>query len=111
MAEARLAAHVWVGAYLHRLALADIPAYVTHHGDDTAGTVMVKCATLDGQAALWRREWDFDSDTRPWTQIAQGPEAGIDAAITRESGFDADLWVIEIENRDGRTLLDEAGLA
>ncbi|MFV0292646.1 MAG: DUF1491 family protein [Paracoccus sp. (in: a-proteobacteria)] len=108
--ESRLAAHIWVGAYLRRLSLSDIPAYVTRHGDDTAGAVMVKCATLDGQATLWRREWDFETDTRPWTQVAAGPEAGIDATITREAGFDPDLWVIEIESRDGRTLLDETGL-
>ena len=47
MAEARLAAGIWVAAYLRRLGLAGIPAYVTRHGDDTAGSVMVKCATLD----------------------------------------------------------------
>ena len=40
-----------VAAYLRRLALADIPAYVTRRGDDTAGAVMVKCATLDGAPA------------------------------------------------------------
>ena len=108
--SARLAAHVWVGAYLRRLALADIPAYVTRHGDDTAGAVLVKVATLDGQAALWRREWDYETDTRPWAQIAAGPEQGIDDTIRRESGFDPDLWVIEIESRDGRTLLDQDGL-
>jgi hypothetical protein len=28
------AGHVWVAAYLRRLRLADIPAYVTRHGDD-----------------------------------------------------------------------------
>ena len=109
MAE-RLAAHVWVGAYLTRLGLADIPAYVLRHGDDTAGAVMVKCATLDGNATLWRREWDFETDTRPWTQIATGPEREIDETTRREAGFDPDLWVIEIESRDGQTLLDQVGL-
>ena len=44
-------------------------------------------------------------------QIAQGPERDIDAITTREAGFDPDLWVIEIESRDGRTLLDQDGLA
>ena len=32
-------------------------------------------------------------------------------AIARQRGFDPDLWIIEIESRDGRTLLDEPGLA
>ncbi|MEG4641324.1 DUF1491 family protein, partial [Paracoccus sp. APAP_BH8] len=36
MPEPRLAAGIWVAAYLRRLGLAGIPAYVTRHGDDTA---------------------------------------------------------------------------
>lgn len=110
MPEPRLAAGIWVGAYLARLGLANIPAYVLAHGDDVAGAVMVKCALLDGTARLYAREWDFDTDTRPWRLTAEGPEREIDEAIRRQRGYDGDLWVIEIESRDGRTLLDDEGL-
>jgi len=111
MPEARLAAGIWVAAYLRRLQLADIPAYVTRHGDDTAGAVMVKCATLDGRASLWIREWDLETDRRLWMRLNEGPEREIDAEIARDAARDPDLWVIEIESRDGTTLLDEDGLA
>ena len=111
MPEARLAAGIWVSAYLARLGLANIPAYVTARGDETAGAVLVKCARLDGTAALYGREWDFDSDSRPWQVLARGPERDIDQTVFRQRGFDPDLWVVEIESRDGRTLLDEPGLA
>ena len=83
MAEARLAAGIWVAAYLRRLALADIPAYVTRRGDDTAGAVMVKCATLDGRASLWTREWDLDTDQRLWIALNEAAERDIDAEIAR----------------------------
>ncbi|MDQ7775688.1 DUF1491 family protein [Paracoccus aminovorans] len=111
MAEARLAAGIWVAAYLRRLGLADIPAYVTRHGDDTAGSVMVKCATLDGRASLWVREWDLETDRRVWIRLNEAPERDIDAEIARNASRDPDLWVIEIESRDGSTLLDQDGLA
>lgn len=110
MPEPRLTAGIWVSAYLRRLGLADIPAYVTRHGDDTAGAVMVKCATLDGRASLWVREWDFETDQRPWARLDEGAERDIDARIARDAGRDPDLWVIEIESRAARTLLDEDGL-
>ncbi len=111
MPEARLAAGIWVSAYLTRLGLADIPAYVVAHGDDTAGAILVKCARLDGTGQLYAREWDAETDSRHWAVIADGPEAQLDQMIQRQRGFDPDLWVIEIESRDGRTLLDEPGLA
>lgn len=110
MAEPRLATGIWVGAYLARLGQQNIPAYVIAHGDDTAGAVLVKCALLDGTAQLWAREWDFETDTRDWRMIDAGPESDIDAAITRQRSFDPDLWAIEVENREGRTLLGDEGL-
>ncbi len=106
----RLTSQFWVGAYLTRLRLADIPAYVTSHGDDTAGAVLVKLATLDGQARAFQRSFDMMSGERNWIVLAEGAEAEVDAAIARQKGFDPDLWVIEIEDRQGRTLLEEDGL-
>ena len=43
--------------------------------------------------------------------VAAGDEAEVDAAIARQRGFDPDLWVIEVEDREGRHLLDQDGLA
>ena len=108
---ARLTARFWVDAYLARLRAADIPAYVTAHGDDTAGAVVVKCATLDGQAKAFQRSFDLMTGERAWVILAEGAEAAVDSAVARQRGFDPDLWVIELEDRRGRTLLAEEGLA
>ncbi|MBU3000646.1 DUF1491 family protein [Roseovarius nubinhibens] len=107
---ARLTTRFWVDAYLARLRFQDIPAFVTRHGDDLAGAVLVKLNTLDGQARAWHRMFDPLADTRRWEVLAEGEEATVDAAIGRQSGFDPDLWVIELEDRAGRHLLDEPGL-
>ena len=108
--QPRLATDLWVSAYLARLRLADIPVYVTAKGDATAGAVVVKCATLDGRARAVQRSYDLMADARIWVTLAEGPEAEVDAAIARARGFDRDLWVIELEDRAGRTLLDQDGL-
>ena len=107
----RLTSRFWVDAYLARLRFADIPAFVVAHGDDTGGAVLVKLNTLDGQAVLYQRGFDLMSDMRVWTALASGNEADVDAAIARQRSFDPDLWVIEVEDRAGRHLLDEEGLA
>ncbi len=107
---ARLTAEFWVQAYLARLRLEGIPAFVTAHGDDTAGAVIVKVNTLDGQAAAWQRSIDLDGN-RVWVTVAEGAEAEVDATLTRQRGYDPDLWLIEVEDRQGRNLLDAPGLA
>ena len=107
----RLTARFWVDAYLTRLRLHDIPAFVTAHGDDTAGAVLVKLATLDGQATAFTRQFNLTTGAQAWTELAKGPEPEVDATIARQRGFDPDLWVIEVEDKQGRHLLNEDGLA
>ena len=104
----RLTAEFWVHAYLARLRLADIPAFLTSKGDKTAGAVLVKLNTLDGSSQVWQRSFDLDGN-RVWVVLEDGDEADVDEAIARQRSFDPDLWVIEVEDRQGRTLLDEPG--
>lgn len=108
---ARLTARFWVDAYLTRLSVQDIPAFVVAHGDDTGGAVLVKLSTLDGQARVLQRSFDLITGDRKWVELEAGAERDVDEAITRQRSFDPDLWVIEVEDRQGRHLLDEEGLA
>ncbi|MGM0584848.1 MAG: DUF1491 family protein [Pseudomonadota bacterium] len=105
---ARLTASLWVQAYMRRLQLANIPAYVTAKGDATAGAVIVKLATMDGRAQAFARRMTLEG--REWMTLAEGPEPEVDAALEKQRRFDPDLWILEIEDRHGRTLLDEPGL-
>ena len=106
----RLTARFWVDAYLTRLRLQDIPAFVVAHGGDTGGAVLVKLATLDSNAVLFQRSFDLMTGDRKWIELASGDEAEVDATVSRQRSFDPDLWVIEVEDRQGRHLLDEPGL-
>ena len=106
----RLTAEFWVQAYLARLRLNDIPAFVTARGDATAGAVVVKLNRLDGSGAAFARSWNAEG-ARVWTPLAEGPEAEVDAALARQRRFDPDLWIVEVEDRAGRTRLDEPGLS
>jgi hypothetical protein len=107
----RLTADFWVAAYLNRLRLADIPAFVVAKGDATAGAVLVKQSTLDGHARVFQRSFDLMTGDRAWIVLAEGDEAACDGAIARQRQFDPDLWVIEVEDRAGRHLLDQPGLS
>lgn len=107
----RLASSVWVSAYLTRLRLADIPAFVVARGDETAGAVLVKLNTLDGNAKAFQRSFDMLTGERTWMVLAEGAEQDVDVSVAKQRSFDSDLWVIEVEDRQGRSLLDEDGLS
>ncbi len=106
----RLASGVWVSAYLARLRVYDIPAFVVRKGDETAGAVLVKLNTLDGQAKAFQRSFDLMTGDRKWMVLSEGAERDVDQSVGKQVSFDSDLWVIEVEDRHGRHLLDEPGL-
>ena len=107
---AKLTSRFWVDAYLTRLRVFDIPAFVVAHGDDTGGAVLVKLSSLDGKAALFQRSFDLMTGERSWLELTSGSNLDVDASIDRQKGFDPDVWVIEVEDRSGRHLLDQEGL-
>ena len=106
----KLTADIWVSAYLTRLRLSEIPAFVVQKGDATAGAVLIKLNTLDGQACCYQRSFDLMTGDRKWVVLSDGPEPDVDGSIAKQRGFDPDLWVIEVEDKQGRHLLDEPGL-
>ena len=107
---ARLTSSFWVQAYMMRLQVLDIPAFLVTKGDATAGAVLVKCNTLDGRATAHQRSFDPMTGERQWMVLAEGDERDVDESIARQRGFDPDLWVIEVEDRAGRHLLGDEGL-
>ena len=109
--SARLTTDIWVSAYLTRLRLVEIPVFVTRKGDATAGSVLVKLNTLNGTAKAFQRQFDLMSGERKWVVLAEGAEADVDASLSKQAGFDPDIWVIEVEDKQGRHLLDDTSLA
>lgn len=106
---ARLTAEFWVSAYLNRLRLLDIPAFVVARGDATAGNIMVKINTLDGQAEAFQRSFDATGG-RIWITLSKGADHVVEDSLRKQRKFDPDIWIIEVEDRAGRHLLDDPGL-
>jgi len=107
---ARLATSVWVSAYLMRLSLEGIHAHVVRKGDETAGAVAIKVATMNGRASFYTRGYGADGRAGWQSQAEDAPEIEVDAALARQRRYDPDLWIIEVEDPRGRHLLDAPGL-
>lgn len=109
----RLKASIWVNAYIRQLGAVPIPAMVARRGDPDAGAIFIKVNTLDGSARVFRPALsmlDEEVGERRWTDAFQRggtSESEADAYLARQANFDSDMWVIEVEDRDGRHHLDD----
>ncbi len=102
--EARIKTEYWVHAHLRRCAIAAVPAFVVRRGDNERGMVLVKINTLDSGCRVLTQARDLDGQLG-WMAALDGtlaPEAEADAYIARQTARDPDLWVVEIEDREGR---------
>ncbi len=103
----RLRSKIWVQAYLKRLELQSIAAYVTAHGDDHSGAILIKVMKMDGSAKLYQKTFDLQNNRNAWVKILDGLDAEIDTLLEKQKVNDPDLWVVEIESASGQNFLDE----
>lgn len=107
---AELKTEIWAAALMRRASIAGAFAAVARKGDIDAGAVLVKVASLDGRARLYAPARDGDGE-RIWLDLSAGAlgdtEADVDAHIRKRVDTDPDLWVVEVEDRDGRHFLME----
>ncbi len=103
-----IASDVWVSALIRRAELAGANAVVVRRGDARAGSVIVKVYdSSTRQARLYSEAFGPDGD-RLWLQpVTSEFESELDAYVERQRGYDPDLWVVEIEDRQGRHFLTE----
>lgn len=106
----RLKSEMWVKAYLRSVAVAGSPGVVARRGDTDAGIILIKVLHLDGNCDLYGPApagLASPDGERQWICLAaKAKEVDIDARIAAETRLDPDLWIIEIENREGRHHLD-----
>lgn len=104
----RLKTEIWFQAQLRLCDLKGIPVMVLRRGDRDAGAVVLKLLARDGVPTLYIQTSRMDG-ARAWRRVAlpePGGEAEADAYLAREVKRDPDLWIIEIEDRDGAYELD-----
>jgi len=96
----------WAPALIRRAERGGAYATVVYRGDPDAGAVLIKVRSMDGLAVLYRSMRDMDGN-RIWHPKGPAGEDDLDADIRKAMVSDPDLWVIEIEDRQGRHFLTD----
>ncbi len=109
---ARLRSDFWVSAYLRRCGVEGVDAALRKRGASEAGAIFVKVDHLDGTASLYGPAPQLfldDTGERLFTPVLQAvTPLDVEERMTRELRFDSDLWLVEIDDRQGRHFLDLA---
>ena len=104
----RLKAGIFVRALIRRVQVAGASAFVVRSGADEAGAIILKVARLDGTVLVLNQVRDAKG-AQAWAQALGGwtDEARASQWCDKQVSFDPDLWIVEIEDREGRAFVDE----
>jgi hypothetical protein len=108
----RVTSSLWVGAFVRRCYGIGATPVVARRGAEEAGAIFIIIDKMAGVADLYgpAPQSAFDED-RPSDRLFQkiidgeSPEV-IAARLDRETRFDPDLWVVAVEDREGRVLFE-----
>ncbi|MBN9059937.1 MULTISPECIES: DUF1491 family protein [Kaistia] len=110
----RVTSGFWVAAYIRRVFAEGAFAAVVRRGAEEAGAIFVAIDWLDGTVDLYgpAPQTVFD-DSRPtdrlFTRIGERIDRlELQQRIASETRFDPDIWLVETEDRQGRSFLDIA---
>ena len=111
----RLRSDIWVSAYLRRCGAEGVGVALRRRGAPESGAIFVRIDRLDGRSALYG-----PAPQSVAVDLEQGVERvfarmhpaewiddqGAETRLAREMAFDPDIWIVEVEDRDGRPRLD-----
>lgn len=95
---------IWIDAHLRRLNEIGQGYYIINKGAFSAGTVLLKINLLNGKAHILTQIRDMEGNLGwMWaTKDETIAESDADAYIRRAVDRDPDIWVIEVEDRNGK---------
>jgi hypothetical protein len=111
----RLRSDIFAAALIRRAEAQGAVAMLRRRGAAEAGALFIKLDRLDGRAAVFgpapQSEALPDGVDRLFSKVHADEfvdPAEAEARLKREIIFDPDLWIVEIEDRDGRVFVDLA---
>jgi hypothetical protein len=103
MSDDRLPTEIWLMAGLRRCSAEGVPATVVRRGERQSGTVILKINQLEDGCRVLTQGRDLDGELTWFPALDGGliEEREADAYLERAASRDPDVWIVEIEHREG----------
>jgi len=103
----RLKSEIRIQAHLRRCSAAGAFGIIAKKGNIDAGAIAIKVLNGDRLAAVYVESYD-DYGNHVWRSHFDElvSERIADDYLAKEVEFDRDLWIVEIEDKQGRNFLD-----
>ena len=100
----KLPTKLWLDGYLRQHALTGQAYYIIHKGESESGTIALKLTiTQDNGCRILTQGRNIDGEMG-WITAFKGatiPESEATPYLARLSERDPDIWIVELETRDG----------
>ena len=112
----RVKSEVWVRVYLRRCQAQGVSVVIAQRGDESAGAIFIRIDRLDGTVSLFGPvpSGTAGSETdRQWMSCFEAHAVSAEEAesyLSRQRGFDPDLWIVDVEDKGGRHFLGDSAV-
>ena len=109
MSDPRLKSILRIQAAVLASSQKGIPTTVVKRGDPDAGIIFVKVFGGATGCVIFNQSYDFKEDRLYWSKLTGDKpveEAEADKLIEKQTNFDPDIWVLEVEDKFLRNPLD-----
>src|SRR3569832_2574556 len=109
MTVPRRKAGIFVRARIRRVEVAGAQAYVARKGSEDSGAIILKINRLDGTVMVLDQARRGAEGDLVWVKPLgdSADEEKARAFFDKQVKFDPDVWVVEIEDREGRAFVVE----
>jgi hypothetical protein len=104
----RLTSEFVVSALIRQAGVENVPAVLRRRGAAEAGAIFVKVDRLDGTADLYGPapqalvDEEAAGERRFTRAMTAASPLAVEERMAKEIRFDPDLWLVEIDDREGR---------
>ena len=106
--QPRIKTAIQIKAIIRRAEVAGAQAFLIRRGQEDAGALFLKISRLDGTLTILNQARRGDGELI-WTKPLGDniDESSASQYLEKQLRFDPDLWILEIEDREGRAFVDE----